>query len=78
MRNFIFIALFVFTVSTVLGMEYDEDFARYKLWPMASAAYGDDPSLCVNDNFANAEVRNCQCFVYEMNLTVQMQIHCSL
>lgn len=36
---------------------YDEDFARYKLWPMASATFGINPDLCVKDNFANATVR---------------------
>jgi len=56
MKKFIILALFVIlAVSTVFAGDYDEDLARYKLWPMASAAYSSNPGLCVKDNFADGQ-----------------------
>ena len=46
----------VFTASAVIAADYDEVLARYKLWPMASAAFSDNPGQCVTDNFKDAEV----------------------
>ena len=63
MNKVTFIGLFLtVAISAVFSADYDEILARYKLWPMASASYGDDPSLCVKDNFANSEVEN-YCFL---------------
>ena len=46
MKKFIFAEILViFTVSTVFAADYDEILARYKLWSMAFAAYGDHPEL---------------------------------
>ena len=57
MRKLIFAALFLAAVSSaVLAAEYDEILARYKLWPMASAAFSSNPGLCIKDNFKDAEV----------------------
>ena len=57
MKEFIFIELFVvLIIPAILAAEYDEILARYKIWPMASAAYGDHPELCVKDNYASGEV----------------------
>ena len=57
MKRFVFFELFfLFTVSTVLSVDYDEVMARYKIWPMASAAFSDNPGLCVKDNYKDGEV----------------------
>ena len=57
MRRFIFVELFLFfTVSTVFSADYDEVMARYKVWPMASAAFSDNPGQCVKDNYKDSEV----------------------
>ena len=50
---FIFFAL---SKQLVCETDYDEDITKYIAWPMASAAYGDHPDLCVKDNFDSAEV----------------------
>ena len=60
MKKFIILGLFVIlAVSTVFADDYNEDLARYKLWPMASAAYSSNPGLCVKDNFADGQVEHC-------------------
>ena len=57
MLKFISVQFFLlFTISTVWGAGYDETLARYKIWPMASAAYSDNPAQCITDNFADAKV----------------------
>ena len=59
MKKFLFVELFaILVVSTVFAADYDEVAARYKMWPMASAAYSSNPGLCVKDNFADAQVVN--------------------
>ena len=59
MMKLVAVQLFVLaTVSTVLGINYDDTFTRYKVWPMASAAYSDDPGSCVKSNFADSKVRD--------------------
>jgi len=50
--------LVALAVSTVLAADYDDPIARYKFWPMASAAYSDNPAQCVSDNFAHAQFKN--------------------
>ena len=64
--------------KTFLNDGYDEDLIKYKLWPMASAVYGDNPKLCVNDNFDNAEVGNYYFSSIKNKLIVQKSIHCPI
>jgi hypothetical protein len=49
------VTLVLLGISMVWGA-YDENLARYKIFPLAGAAYGDHPELCVKDNFKNSSV----------------------
>lgn len=36
--------------------QFNDNFSRYKLWPMAAATFSTNPELCIKDTFANASV----------------------
>ena len=67
MKLFLFVKLFIAaTMSTALAADYNETLTRYKIWPMASAAYGDHPEICVKDNFADAQVATYQFYFHKV------------
>ena len=49
-------AIFLVTFVTQVSSSFNETFARYFVYPMAAAAYAENPELCVKDNFAQGEV----------------------
>ncbi|CAD5223321.1 unnamed protein product [Bursaphelenchus okinawaensis] len=42
--------------STVLYSPYSDEFARHKMFPLAAAAYSDNPQQCLDNNFNKAKV----------------------
>lgn len=56
MFKILFIVAFISLLSFTTQSVYDENFARYKLWPMCASANSPNPELCIHDTFKNASV----------------------
>jgi predicted lipase len=54
--NLIF-AFCLFFCITQVSSSFNETFARYFIWPMASSAYSDHPEICVKDNYNQSEFK---------------------
>jgi hypothetical protein len=50
-----YLYIILLTLTNVLAF-YDENFAREKLLPLASAAYSSKPEDCINNMFSDAIV----------------------
>ena len=74
MNKLVIVMFFLILTVSTADDTYNETLARYNFFPMASAAYADNPGLCLNDNFADAEVENYY-FFYKTKFTVQTSIY---
>lgn len=50
------ICFFIILYSSTKGA-YEEDLARYKAWPLATASYYDHIDMCIKDILPNSSVR---------------------